>query len=209
MVSASMGVYVFNTGVLLQAIAADAADSASSHDFGKDVIPGNLSRYRVVAYDFIDLNKKSVRYWRDVGTIDAFYDANMDLVSVSPEFNLYDDEWPVRTRLAQQPPAKLSSPMKGGGWGGHRFHRLCRLHHFWWARGAKRPFTRSAGEQFLRGRGLHFDASLRNRPVQPRAARHHRFKSESSEGSNIGFSLEEDRKKGYHVTDSGIVVVPS
>jgi glucose-1-phosphate adenylyltransferase len=88
MVSASMGVYLFNTDVLLSALHEDAQDATSTHDFGKDVIPRHLDRRRVIAYDFRDLNAKQSRYWRDVGTLDAYYGANMDLVSVTPEFNL-------------------------------------------------------------------------------------------------------------------------
>src|SRR5262249_11736204 len=107
MVSASMGVYVFKTDVLLRLLHEDAQNPNSSHDFGRDVIPGNLEGVRVVAYDFHDINAKQVLYWRDVGTLDAFYDANMDLVAVSPVFNLYDNRWPIRTRATQQPPAKF------------------------------------------------------------------------------------------------------
>src|SRR5690348_5204021 len=90
MVSASMGIYIFNTHVLLDTLMEDARDPDSTHDFGKDILPKTLGRHRVVAYNFIDMNAKAARYWRDVGTIDAFYEANMDLVAVSPEFNLYD-----------------------------------------------------------------------------------------------------------------------
>ena len=85
------------TDVLLRVLSEDSENPASSHDFGRDVIPNLLSRARVVAYNFVDMNAKDALYWRDVGTIDAYYDANMDLVSVSPEFNLYDERWPVRT----------------------------------------------------------------------------------------------------------------
>jgi glucose-1-phosphate adenylyltransferase len=107
MVSASMGIYVFNTDVLLRALHEDAQDSDSSHDFGKDLLPNYLRKARVVAYDFHDINAAQVRYWRDVGTLDAYYEANMDLVAVAPEFNLYDQRWPIRTRATQQPPAKF------------------------------------------------------------------------------------------------------
>jgi len=112
-ISASMGIYVFNTGVLLRALHEDAQDPNSSHDFGKDVIPRVLGRERVVAYDFRDINAKQVRYWRDVGTLDAYYEANMDLVSVTPEFNLYDQRWPIRTKVTQQPPAKFVFAQEG------------------------------------------------------------------------------------------------
>jgi glucose-1-phosphate adenylyltransferase len=93
--------------VLLRALHEDAQDSDSSHDFGKDLLPGYLRKARVVAYDFHDINASQVRYWRDVGTLDAYYEANMDLVAVAPEFNLYDQRWPIRTRATQQPPAKF------------------------------------------------------------------------------------------------------
>ncbi len=107
MVSASMGIYVFNTGVLLRELHEDAQNPNSSHDFGRDVLPNCLNRARVIAYDFHDINASQVRYWRDVGTLDAYYEANMDLVAVTPEFNLYDEGWPIRTRVGQQPPAKF------------------------------------------------------------------------------------------------------
>ena len=107
MISASMGVYVFNTDVLLKALHEDAQNPESTHDFGKDLLPRYLTRARVIAYDFLDINAKQVRYWRDVGTLDAFYEANMDLVAVTPEFNLYDTRWPIRTKAGQQPPAKF------------------------------------------------------------------------------------------------------
>jgi glucose-1-phosphate adenylyltransferase len=113
MVSASMGIYIFNTGVLLKALHEDSQDPNSSHDFGRDIIPRLLKTCRVIAYDFRDLNAKQSRYWRDVGTLDAYYEANMDLVSVSPEFNLYDHRWPIRTKATQQPPAKFVFAQKG------------------------------------------------------------------------------------------------
>src|ERR1044071_5149918 len=113
MISASMGIYVFNTDVLLRALHEDAQDPNSTHDFGKDVLPRNLERARVIAYDFRDLNAKQGRYWRDVGTLDAYYAANMDLVDVVPEFNLYDQRWPIRTRVTQQPPAKFVFAQEG------------------------------------------------------------------------------------------------
>ncbi len=113
MVSASMGIYLFNTGVLLRALHDDAQAPNSTHDFARDVIPRHLESHRVVAYDFRDLNAKQSRYWRDIGTLDAYYEANMDLVSVTPEFNLYDQRWPIRTKPTQQPPAKFVFAQKG------------------------------------------------------------------------------------------------
>jgi glucose-1-phosphate adenylyltransferase len=106
-VDASMGIYIFNTEILLKALIADAEDPNSKHDFGHDILPDMLGSKKMMAYSFVDENKKQALYWRDVGTLDAYYDANMDLCSVSPVFNLYDKDWPIRTRMRQYPPAKF------------------------------------------------------------------------------------------------------
>ncbi|MEG9435612.1 glucose-1-phosphate adenylyltransferase [Edaphobacter sp. HDX4] len=107
MVDASMGIYLFNTDVLLPELIKDAEDPHSKHDFGHNILPNLLGRYRVQAYNFVDENKQKALYWRDVGTLEAYYEANMDVASVSPTFNLYDKSWPMRTRPYQYPPAKF------------------------------------------------------------------------------------------------------
>jgi glucose-1-phosphate adenylyltransferase len=107
MVDASMGVYIFNTEALIKALIADAEDPDSKHDFGHNILPNLLGNRKMMAYSFVDENKKQALYWRDVGTLDAYYEANMDLCSVSPVFNLYDKSWPMRTRVRQYPPAKF------------------------------------------------------------------------------------------------------
>src|SRR5215831_6256672 len=106
-ISGSMGVYLFNTDVLIPVLLKDAEDSASSHDFGKDILPKMIDDYRIYSFNFVDENKKEALYWRDVGTLEAYYDANMDIVAVSPDLNLYDPEWPIRTHQRQYPPAKF------------------------------------------------------------------------------------------------------
>jgi glucose-1-phosphate adenylyltransferase len=208
MVSASMGIYLFNTGVLLRALHEDAEDPASSHDFGTDVIPRNLEKARVVAYDFHDINAKQVRYWRDVGTLDAYYEANMDLVDVVPEFNLYDRRWPIRTKATQQPPAKFVFAQEE--------RRM----------GVAVDSIVSAGCIVSGGRVLHSILSPGVRVnsyceveysiLMPGAeiGRHSRIRRaiintgvKVPESSVIGFDLEADRAKGYHVTECGIVVV--
>src|ERR1019366_7426551 len=113
MISASMGVYVFNTEARLRAVREDAQDSGSSHDFGRDVNPRQLEKARIVGYGVSGPLGKTAAHWRDVGTLDAYYEANMDLVSVVPEFNLYDQRWPIRTKATQQPPAKFVFAQKG------------------------------------------------------------------------------------------------
>ncbi len=104
---ASMGIYVFKHTVLEEELHEDAQKAGSTHDFGKDIIPQMLRKGRkIAAFNFIDENKKEALYWRDIGTIDAYYDANIDLVQVDPIFNLYDSAWPIRTFQEQFPPLK-------------------------------------------------------------------------------------------------------
>ena len=83
------------------------AREETAHDFGKNIIPRMIEQRRVYAFKFHDANKKAVQYWRDIGTLDAYWEANMDLVAVDPQFNLYDPEWPIRTYQGQFPPAKF------------------------------------------------------------------------------------------------------
>jgi glucose-1-phosphate adenylyltransferase len=208
MVSASMGVYIFNTGVLLRALHEDSQDPNSSHDFGRDVIPRYLDRCRVVAYDFRDINAKQSRYWRDVGTLDAYYDANMDLVSVTPEFNLYDQHWPIRTRATQQPPAKFVFAQKG--------RRM----------GLALDSIVSAGSIVSGGRVVHSVLSPGVRVnsyceveyaiLMPgvEIGRYSRIRKaiintgvKIPELHSIGFDPDADRARGYNVTEGGVTVV--
>jgi glucose-1-phosphate adenylyltransferase len=208
MVSASMGIYVFQSDVLLRALHEDAQNPDSAHDFGKDLIPYNLGRTRVIAYDFQDLNKKQVRYWRDVGTLDAYYEANMDLVDVVPEFNLYDRRWPIRTKVTQEPPAKFVFAQEG--------RRM----------GVAVDSVVSAGCIVSGGRVMHSVLSPGVRVnsyceveysiLMPEAeiGRYSRVRRaivntgvKVPESSIIGYDAEADRAKGYHITETGIVVV--
>lgn len=104
---ASMGIYVFNAAFLYEQLIKDADTKDSSHDFGHDIIPSLIKNYKVVAFPYKDVQGNDPGYWRDVGTIDAFWSANLELIGVTPELNLYDDEWPIWTHQAQQPPAKF------------------------------------------------------------------------------------------------------
>ena len=107
---ASMGVYVFNAGFLFEQLIRDSDEAASSHDFGKDLIPHIVQRHRVFAHDFAGScvgSPEDAPYWRDVGTIDAYWEANMDVIRVTPELNLYDEDWPIWTYQEQLPPAKF------------------------------------------------------------------------------------------------------
>ena len=104
---ASMGIYVLDAEFLYQKLIEDADEPRSTHDFGHDIIPGAIEKQRVTAYPFRDVQGGQQPYWRDVGTVDAFWQANMELTRVTPELNLYDDEWPIWTYQEQLPPAKF------------------------------------------------------------------------------------------------------
>lgn len=104
---ASMGIYIFNAGFLFEQLVKDADTPGSTRDFGKDIIPAVIDKYMVNAYPFLDLQSGEQSYWRDVGTIDAYWSANMELIGVNPDLNLYDKTWPIWTYQAQTPPAKF------------------------------------------------------------------------------------------------------
>ncbi len=104
---ASMGIYVFTARFLFEQLCRDATDPQSAHDFGRNIIPSIIDTHRVFAFPFRDENRKQDAYWRDVGTLDAYYDANMDLVSIDPQLNMYDAHWPIRTYQAILPPPKF------------------------------------------------------------------------------------------------------
>jgi len=210
MISASMGIYLCNTDVLLGLLVADADDPNSSHDFGKDVIPKTLGQARTIAYDFRDLNDKTDRYWRDVGTLDAYYDANLDLVNVVPEFNLYDTRWPIRTCVLQSPPAKFVFAQEGRRMGvavDSIVSPGCIVSGGRVSRSILSPGVRIKSYCEVE------DSIVLPNVVVGRYSRIRRAIIDSCasipEGSVIGFDLEADRAKGYTVTESGIVVVPS
>jgi glucose-1-phosphate adenylyltransferase len=102
-----MGIYIFNADFLYEQLIKDADTKGSSHDFGKDIIPAVIDKYLVNAYPFLDLQSGAQSYWRDVGTIDGYWSANMELIGVNPELNLYDKTWPIWTYQEQTPPAKF------------------------------------------------------------------------------------------------------
>jgi len=104
---ASMGIYVFNTRFLYEQLIRDSDTPGSDHDFGKDIIPSVIGRYRVLVYPFHDVQTGKQSYWRDVGTVDAFWESNLELTGVSPQLNLYDQNWPIWTYQEQLPPAKF------------------------------------------------------------------------------------------------------
>ena len=210
MVSASMGVYLFETDALLEALIDDAHGEGTSHDFGHDVLPRLVERRRVYAYDFHDLNAKAAKYWRDVGTLDAYYEANMDLVQVIPEFNLYDRQWPVRTRPQQGPPAKFVFAQEGRRMGVAMDSIIS-------------PGCIISGARLTRcvlspGVRVNSYCEVQDSILMPNVniGRYSRIRraiidagADIAEGSVIGYDLAADRAQGFTVTESGIVVVPA
>jgi glucose-1-phosphate adenylyltransferase len=207
-VSASMGIYIFERDVLKRLLLDDAEDPGSSHDFGKDVLPKAVSCYRVVAYDFRDPNEKAARYWRDVGTIDAYYEANMDLVSVTPEFNLYDERWPIRTHLVQQPPAKFVFAQEGRRMGvaiDSIVSPGCIVSGGRVIRSILSPGVRVNSYCEIEGCILLSNAQIGRYSRIRRAIIDER--ATVPESAVIGFDPEQDRQAGYHVSEGGVVVV--
>ena len=206
--SASMGVYLFSTAVLLEALKEDAEDDSSTHDFGRDVLPKLMGRRRVVAYDFVDENKKDVIYWRDVGTLEAYFEANMDLVAVNPVFNLYDQEWPLRTSMPPLPPAKFVFATEGRCMG---LALDSVVSHGCIISGGR--VTRSVLSPGVRvDRGASVDSCLLFSGVQVGA--HSRLRNcivdhnvRIPEHAVMGMDPETNRLEGHTVTDSGLVIV--
>jgi glucose-1-phosphate adenylyltransferase len=203
---ASMGIYVFNTELLVRRLIEDARTD-SSHDFGKDVIPSMIGKDQVFAFDFREGDRGGMGYWRDVGTIDAYFDANMDLISVTPQLNLYDFQWPILTYQPPYPPAKTV-------WG-------------------EEGRVGTALNSILSNGCIISGGSVKRSILSPNAKVHSYAEVEDSilldsvdvgryakirrtiidkevqipQGMEIGFNLEEDARR-FTVTGSGIVVVP-
>ena len=203
---ASMGNYVFTTSALVEALRADAADEGSVHDMGGNIIPMLVAENRAEVYDFADndvpgATERDRGYWRDVGTLDSYYDAHMDLVSVHPIFNLYNQRWPIFTYPPQLPPAKF---VEGGlaqesivGAGvivagstvrGSVISPGCRLGNGAYVEGSVLMDNTHIGKGAVVRRAI-----LDKNVVVP-------------DGAHIGANLAEDRER-YHVTPSGVVVL--
>ena len=204
----NMGIYVFNAKVLRDVLHEMESKKIKNHDFGQHVIPYMIqSGYKVFAYEFLDENKKSQPYWKDIGTIDSYYAANMDLISVIPEFNLYDPDWPLRTHQFQFPPAKTVS---------HEGERVGRTLNSLVCDGT--IVSGGLVERSLLGPNVKInsysyitDSIIMNNVVVGRHARIRRAIIDKNvkipEGYEIGFDTEGDKKK-FTVSETGIVVIP-
>jgi glucose-1-phosphate adenylyltransferase len=202
----SMGVYIFDTDLLVDELRRDA-EAESRHDFGLDVVPHLVAAgERVFAYRFWDENKKTSQYWRDVGTIDAYYEASMDLVQVDPIFNLYDPDWPLRTYHPQLPPAKFVFSEEGRR--GVAFDSIVSIGCI---------VSGSEVHRSILGPGVrvHSYCDVRDAILLPGAAvhRHSRIRRaivdrgvEIPPGAVVGYDPVEDRRR-HTVSEGGVVVV--
>lgn len=206
---ASMGIYVFNADLLKRACIEDAEEPKSSHDFGRDIIPKLIQDNRIFAYNFRDENRKEAKYWRDVGTLDAYWEAQMDLIAVDPLFNLYDREWPIWTRVPNQPPAKFVFAQEGGRFGvavDSMVSPGCIVSGGFVKRSILSPQVRvnsySHVEEsiVMQGASIGRNARIRRTIVEKDVR--------IPEHAIIGYDLDEDSKR-FRITESGIVVVES
>lgn len=206
---ASMGIYIFNQDVLIDVLAKDSQNSESSHDFGNDLIPQLINSHKAVGYEFgrSDGRVTQDRYWRDVGTIDSYFDANMDLLSSTPPLNLYQESWPIRTYHGQHPPARIVTAAEN-------------------KQGKIRNSIIGSGSMVI-------DATIINSILSAKVRVNENAHLESSiifdyvqigagarlrhcivdkhvqipEGMTIGYDKEEDAKR-FNISDNGVVVVP-
>jgi glucose-1-phosphate adenylyltransferase len=211
-VYASMGNYIFSKRTLVEMLVADANDPTSHHDFGKDILPKLAGNASIYAYNF-QTNRipgeaeDSIPYWRDVGTIDAYYEANLDLRAVKPELNLYNRQWPLRSTSYPDPPAKftfdeahrrgeaIDSIVSGG----------CIL-----SGGVVRNSVLGRGVRVHTGALVEDCVIMDNCDIGRRAKVRRAILDKNvrvAEGAGIGYDLDADRARGWHVTDSGIVVI--
>lgn len=203
---ASMGIYVFDSGVLITALEEDAAKPDSHHDFGKNIIPSLIGRGKTYAYPFYDENKKAAKYWRDIGTIDAYYEAQMDLCHVNPEFNMYNPEWPLRTYMPQAPPAKF---VFAEDW------RRGQAQDSLISQGCIVSGSRIHGSILCPNVRVHSFCTIEDSILMPgvRVGRHARIRKaivdrdvDIPRGALIGFNAEEDARR-HTVSENGVVVV--
>ncbi len=208
LVLASMGIYLFNTKTVIEHLKSDALQD-TAHDFGKNIIPQMMKASQVCAYNFKDENKKEAKYWRDVGTIDAYWEANRDLVNVDPLLNLYDKAWPIRTYQAQNPPAKfVFAQEKKGGRLGIALDSIV-SHGCIISGGRVQNSVLSPNVRINSYSEVYDSILMENVDI----GRHSHIRKAIIDkdviippGTKIGYDLEEDRKR-YHVTSSGIVVI--
>jgi glucose-1-phosphate adenylyltransferase len=190
----------------------DATRPESDHDFGKNIIPAMIGAHKVYSYRFRDKNRKATPYWRDVGTLDAYYQANMDLIEVDPVLNLYDREWPIRTHQPQLPPPKFVFRDEGPGDLGRRGEahdsmvcQGCIISGGHVRRSILSPNVRVNSYALVENSILFSTVDV---------GRHSRVRRAIIDkdvrippGTTIGYDLDHDRRRGFTITDQGVVVI--
>ncbi|MFL5241516.1 MAG: glucose-1-phosphate adenylyltransferase [Gemmataceae bacterium] len=209
---ASMGIYVFTARSMYELLCQDATRQDSDHDFGKSIIPSIISSQKVYAYRFRDKNRKAIPYWRDVGTLDAYYQANMDLIEIDPVLNLYDNEWPIRTHQPQLPPPKFvfsdEGPRSQARRGEAHDSLVCQgcvISGGHVRRSILSPRVRVNSYSTVDDSIL-FDGVDVGRYCRIRRAIIDKD-VKIPQGTTIGYDLDHDRRRGFTVTESGIVVI--
>ena len=208
-IMASMGIYVFTARLMYELLCQDATKPDSSHDFGKNIIPSMIEKHRVFGYRFRDKNLKPTAYWRDVGTTDAYYQANMDLIQVDPLLNMYDRAWPIRTNQPQLPPPKFVFNDPGTGRRGEALDSIvcpgCIVSGGQVMRSILSPNVRI--NSFARvedsilftgvdvGRGCRIRRAIIDKEVK------------IPKDTTIGYDLAHDQRRGFTITESGLVVI--
>jgi glucose-1-phosphate adenylyltransferase len=207
---ASMGIYVFNARFLFEQLCLDATRHASKHDFGRDVIPSVIGTHRVFAYPFLDENRKKDAYWRDVGTLDAYFEANMDLISVDPQLNLYDRHWQIRTYQPNYPPPKFVFAEKGpAGRRGQALDSIICQGTIISGGQAERSIlgTNCRINSYVQVEdSILFDGVNVGRHAKVRRAIIDK-EVEIPAGIEIGYDHDLDRSRGFLVTDQGVTVI--
>lgn len=209
---ASMGVYIFSTGVMYEWLCQDAVHRESAHDFGRNIIPQMIKQCRVFAYPFRDENRKAAAYWRDVGAIDSYYAANRDLIEVEPVLNLYDRAWPIRTAHTQDPPPKFVFGEPGHGpevrrgeaidsivcdgsiiSGGHVYRSILSR------RVRVNSYTLIEDSILFENVNVGRHCKIRRAIIDKDV--------EIPAHAEIGYNVDQDRARGFHISEQGIVVI--
>ncbi len=210
---ASMGIYVFTARFLFEQLCQDATQQDSAHDFGRNIIPSIIDSHRVFAFPFRDENRKDVAYWRDVGTLDAYYEANMDLVAVEPLLNMYDMRWPIRTHLPNLPPPKfVFSGREATGDSRRVGHALDSIVCHGSIISGGEVSGSILGAHVRINSYAHIEDSILFEGVDVgRRARIRRAIIDKGvripSGVEIGYDHELDRSRGFTVTENGVVVI--
>jgi glucose-1-phosphate adenylyltransferase len=208
----SMGIYVFSARLLYELLCQDATRTDSDHDLGKNILPIMLDKHRVLGYRFRDENRKAVPYWRDVGTLDAYFQANMDLVDVDPVLNLYDTQWPIRTDQPQLPPPKFvfsDEGARGHARRGEAHDSMvchgCIISGGHVRRSVLSPNVRVNSYAVVENSILFDGVDVGRHSRVRRAIIDKDVKIPPH--TTIGYDLEHDRRRGFTVSEQGVVVI--